>query len=166
MIQENLVKVGMADLCVTGDANGILKTVGLGSCVGLTLYDNESKVAGMVHVMLPSSEIAREGDVNLAKYADTSIPELIRRMTISGASTDRIVAKMAGGAQMFLFSGSNDSTMRIGPRNVGSCKEILKKFSIPLLAEDTGGNYGRTIEFYCSTGKLLIRTAQHGTKEV
>ncbi|HEY0826975.1 MAG TPA: chemotaxis protein CheD [Bacilli bacterium] len=166
MIQDILVKVGMADLNVMADAGGILKTVGLGSCVGLTLYDNESKIAGMVHVMLPSSEIAREGDINLAKYADTSIPELIRRMALSGASTTRIVAKMAGGAQMFSFSGSNDSSMRIGPRNVESCKEMLKKFSIPLLAEDTGGNYGRTIEFYCSTGMLLIRTAQHGNKEV
>ncbi len=166
MIQESFVKVGMADLNVTTDSNGILKTVGLGSCVGLTLYDDERRVAGMVHVMLPSSEIAREGDVNLAKYADTSIPELIRRMTLFGASTHRIVAKMAGGAQMFSFSGLNDSTMRIGPRNVDSCKEMLKKFSIPLLAEDTGGNYGRTIEFYCSTGMLLIRTAQYGNKEV
>ena len=166
MIQENLVKVSMADLNVVADINGVLKTVGLGSCVGLTLYDEESKVAGMVHIMLPSSEIAREGEFNIAKYADTSIPELVRRMILSGASADRIVAKLAGGAQMFSFTGSNDSTMRIGPRNVDSCKEVLKRFSIPIKAEDTGGNFGRTIEFYCSTGMLLVRTAQNGVKEI
>lgn len=164
MIQDNLIKVGMADLNVALKT-GVLKTTGLGSCVGLTLYDSRAKVAGMAHVMLPSSDIAREGQINIHKYADTAIPELIRRMTELGAIVSRLEAKMAGGAQMFAFGGMND-TMRIGPRNVESCKAKLEEYSIPLLAEDTGGNYGRTIEFNCETGLLVIRSVQHGTKEV
>lgn len=164
MTLENLVKVNMADLNVLATA-GVLKTTGLGSCVGLTLFDPKSKVAGMAHVMLPSSEIAREGQMNLAKYADTAIPELVDRMVKLGADIRRMGAKMAGGAQMFAFVGNNES-MRIGPRNVESCKEMLLHYSIPLLAEDTGGNYGRTIELDSTTGKLLIRSVQLGTKEV
>jgi chemotaxis protein CheD len=74
-------------------------------------------------------------------------------------------AKMAGGAQMFMFSGNSD-TMRIGLRNVESCREVLKCHSIPIIAEDTGANYGRTIEFDCETGKLVIRSVQHGVKEL
>jgi chemotaxis protein CheD len=164
MIQDAFIKVGMADLNVVRDT-GVLKTTGLGSCVGLTLYDARVKVAGMVHVMLPNSDIAKEGKLNVAKYADTAVPELIDRMQRLGAVVARMVAKMAGGAQMFSFS-SNQDTMRIGPRNVESCKEQLKKFGITLQAEDTGGNYGRTIELDCETGILVIRSVHHGVKEL
>jgi chemotaxis protein CheD len=164
MNHDNLIKVGMADLNVAYPS-GILKTTGLGSCVGLTLYDARTKVAGMAHVMLPSSEIAKEGALNIAKYADTAVPELIARMQKLGAVLGRIEAKMAGGAQMFAFAANHD-TMRIGPRNVESCKEQLKKFGIPIKGEDTGGNYGRTIEFDCGNGVLIIRSVQHGVKEL
>lgn len=161
---QNLVKVGMADLNVVGNS-GILRTTGLGSCVGLTLYDPQVKVAGMAHVMLPTSDIARESQINIAKYADTALPALVDRLVDLGASKRRLVAKMAGGAQMFAFAGSGD-TMRIGPRNVESCKEMLKKLGISLFAEDTGANYGRTIEISSETGILTIRSVQKGVKEL
>ncbi|MBC8079424.1 MAG: chemotaxis protein CheD [Gorillibacterium sp.] len=162
MTEQVLIKVGMADLNVASK-EGILKTIGLGSCVGLTLYDPVFKIAGMAHVMLPSSEIAKEGPLNRAKYADTAIPELILQMVQLGAAVSRMQSKMAGGAQMFAFSTAKD-TMRIGPRNTESCKEMLKKLGIPLLGEDTGGSYGRTIEIDCSTGNLSITSIQMGSK--
>lgn len=164
MIQDQLVKVGMADLNVAAGA-GILKTTGLGSCVGVTLYDPLVKVAGMAHVMLPSSVIAKEGNLNIAKYADTAIPELIRQMNRLGAVNSRLVAKLAGGAQMFAFHTTSD-TMRIGPRNVESCKAQLVRLSIPVVAEDTGGSVGRTIELYAESGILVLRTVQQGVKEL
>ncbi|XEC97133.1 chemotaxis protein CheD [Paenibacillus tarimensis] len=164
MMQQNLVKVGMADLNVASDG-AIIKTTGLGSCVGLTLFDPRTKVAGMAHIMLPTSSIARESKLNAAKYADTAVPELIRLLVSFGAAKQRLIAKLAGGAQMFAFSGQSD-TMRIGPRNVDSCKKLLADYSIPILAEDTGGNYGRTIELECSTGMLFIRSVQYGVKEL
>ncbi len=165
MIEDkSIIKVGMADLNVTSNPNSI-RTTGLGSCVGLTLYDPHLKLAGMAHVMLPSSDIAREGQLNIAKYADTALPELFERMLKLGAERRRLVAKMAGGAQMFAFAGSGD-TMRIGPRNVESCKEMLVDLGIPLLAEDTGGSYSRTIELDCETGVLNIRSVQKGVKEL
>lgn len=161
---QNLVKVGMADLNVVGNS-GILRTTGLGSCVGLTLYDPQVKVAGMAHVMLPSSDIARESQINVAKYADTALPILVDKLLELGAAKRRLIAKMAGGAQMFAFAGSGD-TMRIGPRNVESCKEMLNKLGISLMAEDTGANYGRTIEINSDTGILTIRSVQKGVKEL
>ncbi|WP_090735500.1 chemotaxis protein CheD [Paenibacillus sp. Mc5Re-14] len=165
MIEDkSIIKVGMADLNVTSNPNSI-RTTGLGSCVGLTLYDPHLKLAGMAHVMLPSSDIAREGQLNIAKYADTALPELLERMLKRGAERRRLIAKMAGGAQMFAFAGSGD-TMRIGPRNVESCKEMLVDLGIPLIAEDTGGNYGRTIELNSETGVLNIRSVQKGVKEL
>ncbi|OGX68576.1 MAG: chemotaxis protein CheD [Paenibacillus sp. RIFOXYA1_FULL_44_5] len=161
---ENLVKIGIADLNVVA-GSGVLRTSGLGSCVGVSLYDSNSQIAGMAHIMLPSSEIARGGALNLAKYADTAIPELVEQMSKLGASNKRLTAKMAGGAQMFAYCANSD-TMRIGARNVEATKNQLNKLSIPILAEDTGGNFGRTIEFYCESGVLLVRSVQQGDKEL
>lgn len=162
--EQHIVKVGMADLNVIR-GQGLIRTTGLGSCVGVTLFDPMLKVAGLAHVMLPSSDIAREGALNLAKYADTALPELVRRLSELGVTKSRLIAKMAGGSQMFTFAGKGDS-MRIGPRNVESCKVMLNELGIPLVAEDTGGNYGRTIELDCETGILFIRSVQMGIKEL
>lgn len=165
MIDEQyIVKVGMAELGIIQN-QGLIRTTGLGSCVGLTLHDPQLRLAGMVHVMLPSSDIAREGALNKAKYADTGIPALYEKLLEAGASPKRIIAKMAGGSQMFSFAGSGD-TMRIGPRNVESCKTSLEDLKIPLIAEDTGGNFGRTIELDCDSGILFIRSVQKGIKEL
>lgn len=165
MIEEQIiVKVGMADMNVVRDS-GVIRTLGLGSCVGLTLYDPQQKLAGMAHIMLPSSEIAREGQLNIAKYADTAVPALLDKLKALGASPARIVAKMAGGSQMFALAGTGD-TMRIGPRNVESCKMLLMDLHIPLVAEDTGGNHGRTIELNSSNGVLSVRSVLMGVKEM
>ncbi|MFD2333215.1 chemotaxis protein CheD [Cohnella sp. GCM10020058] len=159
-----IVKIGMADLNVASGGDS-LKTTGLGSCVGLTLHDANLGIAGMAHIMLPSSDIAREGQINIAKYADTAVPELLSRLKAGGANMRRLVAKLAGGAQMFAFASGNDS-MRIGPRNVESTKLALASFDIPVIAEDTGGNFGRTIEFSSASGILTIRSVQNGVKEI
>jgi chemotaxis protein CheD len=164
MVEGTLIKVGMADLNIA-EGGVVLKTTGLGSCVGLTLFDPHLRLGGMAHIMLPSSDIAREGQLNIAKYADTAVPELLQRLIDKGAIKGRLIAKMAGGAQMFAFMGGTD-TMRIGPRNVEATKQALEYFLIPLFAEDTGGNYGRTVELDSQTGIFSIRSVQFGVKEI
>lgn len=159
----NMIKVGMADWKIASSGD-VLRTTGLGSCVGLTLYDGAARIAGMAHIMLPFSEIAREERFNRAKYADTALPDMLEALIAAGASRGRLVAKLAGGAQMFTFAGQD--TMRIGPRNVETCKMMLESLHIPLVAEDTGANYGRTIELDSATGILTIRSIQYGTKEL
>lgn len=164
MTNDTLIRVGMAELQATSGRNDIIRTTGLGSCVGLTFYDKVAGVSGMAHIMLPDSGIAREQPFNQAKYADTAIPELIRQMEAKGAAKSRLVAKMAGGAQMFAFAASDN--MRIGHRNVETVKQLLQDYRIPLAAEDTGHNYGRTIEFHCATGVLVVRSVQQGVKQL
>lgn len=159
----DLIKVGMADLNCTRSP-GILTTLGLGSCVGVCLYDTSTKISGMVHVMLPSSQQIKNNS-NVAKFADTGIVKLLEDMQKLGATKHRIVSKIAGGAQMFNFNDSSD-IMRIGSRNVVATKEVLQSLNIPIIAEDTGGNYGRTIELYSETGILLIKTIGFGTKQI
>ncbi|HWI54978.1 MAG TPA: chemotaxis protein CheD [Desulfobacteria bacterium] len=157
-----IIKVGMADLNIA-KAPDILQTCGLGSCVGICLWDSIAKMAGMAHIMLPSSSIGKMG--NDAKFADTAIPFLIDKMKKSGADVNRLVAKIAGGSQMFSFSNSSD-VMKIGERNTEAVKLYLKNARIRLLAEDTGGSYGRTIEFHSDTGSLYIRTVSLGEKYI
>ncbi len=150
-----MIKVGMADLniCASPDA---ITTLGLGSCVGIVLYDPVAKIAGMVHIMLPDSTKILNNE-NKAKFADTGIDLLIKRMMEFGADRRLFIAKIAGGAQMFAFSNNSDM-MRIGERNVEATKLKLQSLGIPIKAEDTGANYGRTIEFYPENGVLLIKS--------
>lgn len=150
-----IIKVGMADLNVCSPPD-VLTTLGLGSCVGVVLYDPMIKVAGLAHIMLPDSTKIKNNS-NIAKFADTGILKLIEDMARIGARKKNLVAKLAGGAQMFSFKASSD-LMRIGERNVQSCISILNSLKIRIVAQDTGENYGRTIEFYPETGELRIKT--------
>lgn len=160
---STMIKVGMADLKVV-EFPDALTTLGLGSCVGICLYDASSRVTGMAHIMLPSSKAIRKNE-NVAKFADTAIVELIRQMEAKGAKKSRISAKIAGGAQMFSFSSANE-TMKIGERNAEAVRTILREMGIPLKSDETGGNFGRTIEFFSENGKLIIKTAGKGIKEI
>lgn len=151
---SEIVKVGMADLNICKAPN-IITTLGLGSCIGLALYDPVSKVGGLVHYMLPDSTQMRN-NVNIAKFADTGIDELLRRVLRAGAGRNRLVAKMAGGAKMFQVSGVSNVS-NIGERNAMAARIKLKQLGIRLMAEDTGLNYGRTVELHCQTGEFYVK---------
>ena len=144
----------MADLNVCVAPNGIT-TLGLGSCVGIALRDPVTKIGGLAHIMLPDSTTIRN-NTNIPKFADTGIEELVKQVVAKGASRARLVAKIAGGAQMFAFQTKSDM-VRIGERNVEASKKKLRELKIPILAEDTGKNYGRTVIFYPETGDFIIR---------
>lgn len=160
---DNLVRVGMADYKIA-TAPKILTTLGLGSCVGISLYDSKRKIAGMAHIMLPdSTEFANKA--NPAKYADLGIDLMIKDMITMGAVKRDLTAKIAGGAQMFAFS-NNNAMLRVGQNNVEATKRVLQRNSIPIIAEETGENFGRTIEFYTETGELLIKAVGKPNKIV
>lgn len=160
---DNVIRVGMADLQASRHPC-VITTLGLGSCVGIALYDPGRRIAGLAHIMLPSSQQARNSSY-IAKFADTAIVKLVDDMVRLGALKTQIVAKLAGGAQMFSFSDASEM-MRIGSRNVAASKEVLESLRIPVIAEDTGGNYGRTIEINSENGKLMIKTIGYGLKEI
>ncbi|WP_018660085.1 chemotaxis protein CheD [Heyndrickxia acidiproducens] len=161
----NIVKVGIAEMKIVSPPR-IIRTTGLGSCVGVILYDSMAKIAGLAHIMLPSSHIARDPEqMNKAKFANTAIKELIAQLCLAGCHPGRLKAKMAGGAEMFSFSSMNDA-MRIGPRNIDAVIKELKDNKIELVAKDTGGKSGRTIEFNPLTGILTVKTVNRGCKEI
>ncbi len=153
---SEIIKVGMADLKTCVSPNGVT-TLGLGSCVGIAIRDPQTKIGGLAHIMLPDSTAMRNGHLNVAKFADTGIVELVRQMEKLGALRMRMVAKIAGGATMFPFNGSGVNVGQVGDRNVEATKAKLRELKIPILAEDTGKNYGRTVIFYPETGDYVIR---------
>lgn len=149
------IKVGMADLNICKSPD-MITTLGLGSCIGIALYDPVTKIGGLAHIMLPDSTQMRN-NTNIAKFADTGIEELVKRMIAAGANKSRLVAKIACGAKMFEVSGLS-AIGNVGERNAQASKEKLKQLGIPLKAEDTGLNYGRTVELYTETGEFHIKS--------
>ena len=151
---SEVIKVGMADLkvCVSPDK---VTTLGLGSCVGIAIRDPQTGIGGLAHIMLPDSTQIKENS-NIAKFADTGIEELVRCIVNAGGARSRLVAKIAGGAQMFAFQNKSNLA-RVGERNVEATKAKLKELGIPILAQDTGENYGRTVVFSPENGEFVIR---------
>lgn len=156
----NQVKVGISDLNVVR-APDTLVTYALGSCVGICLYDANAKIAGLSHIMLPSSKEMANMKQEIYKYADTAIVALLQKMQSMGARPIYLKAKIAGGAQMF-NGNSNSSLSRIGQRNVAAVKAELARLRIPIIAEDTGKNYGRTLYLDASDGSMRIKSVNRG----
>ena len=156
------IVVDISDLKV-GKSPDILVTYALGSCVGICLYDKMAGVAGLSHIMLPDSTAIKDGHKSSMKFADTAIPMLIDNMKKYGANQRNITAKIAGGALMF---ATNSQKFNIGERNVISVKKVLHDLKIPIIAQDTGLDYGRTVFFHASTGKLQVKSAVKGIIEI
>lgn len=158
-----LIKVGMADYKVGRNPDSLI-SYGLGSCVGIALYDPITKIGGLAHIMLPDSKQARSAE-NPAKFADTALPLMLEEMMKLGAAKSRMTAKIAGGAQMFTFANATD-IMRVGERNAEAVRAVLQGLDIRIVADDTGGNYGRTVELKLESGKYRVKTINQGEKEL
>lgn len=158
-----MIKVGMADLNIY-KAPDAITTLGLGSCIGIAIYDPVTKIGGLAHIMLPDSTQIKN-NTNIAKFADTGIEELVKRMIVAGANRRRMVAKIAGGAKMF-ETNVTSSVGNVGERNALASKAKLKQLGIRLVAQDTGLNYGRTVELHCETGDFLIKSVGKPVKTI
>jgi chemotaxis protein CheD len=159
---SGLIKVGISDYA-RSRAPDIIVTYALGSCVGICLYDNVRKIGGLSHIMLPDSGMASRVETNRMKFADTALEDIARELVGLGAG--RLTAKIAGGAQMFAVSAMG-AMGDIGGRNVRAVKATLARLKIPIIAEDTGRNYGRTVYFDLSTGIMKVQSIGKSTHEL
>jgi chemotaxis protein CheD len=161
-VKEMRVKV--ADYAV-GTSDKALVTIGLGSCVAIALYDRDMRIGGLAHILLPSPSMSRETS-NPAKFPETIVPVMIAEMRKLGSSDSaRISAKIVGGASMFgqLVTGSG---MNIGERNIASTRLTLAALGIPVVAEDTGLDYGRSVYFHLDDGRLDVRSLKKGDRVI
>ncbi|MGI6649848.1 MAG: chemotaxis protein CheD [Bacillota bacterium] len=149
------IKVGIAEWRVAKSPKKVV-TLGLGSCVGVTLYDRLTKIGGLAHIMLPNSE-QFPNTSNAAKFADLALPLMLEEMLKLGINRLGLVAKLVGGAQMFSYNSKRNDILNIGARNIASCRAVLSKLNIKIIAGNTGGNYGRTMIFDTENGDVYIR---------
>ena len=159
---RNEIEVCMGEGFVTSTPR-VISSTGIGSCVVITLYDPQKQIGGLAHIMLPDS-IGINGRRPPYHCADTAINTLLKRLQIKGAVLDNLVAKMIGGARM--FAGSNSSSPGIGKQNITSVRQILNREKLPLVGEDTGGGYGRSVEFDLDSGKVIVRAVGREGREL
>lgn len=160
---EESIAVGLGEMQVSTDPSVVLTCLGLGSCIGLSAYDARANVAGMIHIVLPSSN-GREEKPS-AKYADTAIPLLIEEMVKHGALKRRIAIKMVGGAQMSNAPGAS-ALFKTGEKNAEATKAALSAEGLRVAAADIGGSHGRTFRLYVETGNTTVASAGSGAKEI
>ncbi|MDR0821265.1 MAG: chemotaxis protein CheD [Oscillospiraceae bacterium] len=153
--------IGISDWKI-GVAGDVLVTYALGSCVGICMYDKIHKIGGLSHIMLPdSNSIADISGLNRMKFADTAIPDMYQKLVQQGASN--MTCKIAGGALMFATSSDK---FNIGERNVVAVRAALSKLRVPIIASDTGLNFGRTVFFYPENGVVEVKSTTQGTKQL
>lgn len=157
MTQTHVVGISDYQVAKTTD---VLVTYALGSCVGICLFDSGMQIGGLAHIMLPSSRQSNRSE-EIRKFADTAIPAMLERVVAIGGRRRLIQAKIAGGAQMFATAGDS-CIANIGQRNIVAVKDCLKMLHIPIVAEDIGKNYGRTVLFYPETCLMVVRSASRG----
>jgi len=158
-VKETVVKVAE---WAAERGEGVLVTLGLGSCVAIMLYDAESRAGAMAHVLLPSISLARDTS-NRAKFPETAVPLLIERLKALGADPRRLSAKLAGGASMF-SQLATPGTIQMGERNVLAARSALRGAGIPIVREAVGGERGRSVRFHLKDGRVEIRSV--GTNEL
>jgi chemotaxis protein CheD len=159
-LDQNDIRVKVADLAVASD--GTISTIGLGSCVAIVLHDAKAQVGGMAHVLLPSEAMSRD-KTNPAKFPATAVPLLIAEMRKLGASLDRTRAKIVGAASMFgnLMPAGG---INLGERNVTAARAVLAEVGVPIIAEDTGSDYGRSVFLYVLSGRVEVRSLRKGSR--
>jgi len=157
--------VGIGDFLVCRDENAHIKTMALGSCVAVNMYDYKNKIGGMAHIALPDSKVNLEHAIKKPGYfADTGIRALIKKMKDMGSTFDhsKIIVKLAGGASIL----DGDQIFNIGARNIEAVKSILREQGFKIFSQDTGKNISRTVTLQLDTGTLLISCPGRGQWEI
>jgi chemotaxis protein CheD len=152
---QDSVAVGLGECKISRNVEEVLVAYGLGSCVGIGMYDPQLRLAGLLHAVLPTSPngVAERS----AKYVTSGIEILLEEMIKAGAIPSRIIVRMAGGANMLTAPGFS-KTFNIGTRNVEAAHEVLQRLRLRLVSEEVGGTIGRTVRFYVCDGRMTIRT--------
>lgn len=153
-------RVRVADHAV-GGAGDTLSTVGLGSCVAIMLHAPRAQVGAMAHVLLPSESLAR-GVQPPAKFASAAVPLLLKDLKAKGVA-EPLMAKIVGGAAMFA-SLLKTGGVNMGERNIEAVRIALQLANIPIVGEDVGGDFGRSVYFTPADGQVLVRSLRGGDR--
>lgn len=160
---DKIITVGLGELAVSQDPQEILVAYGLGSCVGIGMYDQRLHLAGLLHALLPVHPMGNNDEHS--RYVDTGIKVMISELTKKGADRLHLVVRMAGGANMLVAPGFTGS-FNIGTRNVEAAFTTLNDLRMTLSGKEVGGTTGRTVKFYVKDGRMTIRSIGNQEREV
>jgi chemotaxis protein CheD len=161
--ERGSIVIGMGEVVVTSSPGTVLTCIGLGSCIAVCAYDKVAKLGGMIHIVLPQHH--NENPQEYSKYADTGVPLMLAKMIQNGANKDRMIVKIAGGAQMTVSPGLKD-TFKTGEKNLVHILAALEKVNVGLSAADVGGNLGRTVKMHIATGLVTVKTVNGIEREI
>lgn len=141
--------------------SGLLACSALGSCVGVCLWDHQTRIAGLIHILLPAGKGAL-AEKSPAKYADSGIELLVKKMERRGANPKRLTAKLVGGACLYA-NEKPVSSLDIGERNIEAARATLSRLRIPILAEHVGGVLGRSLRLDAESFQVQVTELSGGT---
>jgi chemotaxis protein CheD len=157
----SLVVVGISELQTSRDPSDVLITYSLGSCIGVTAYDPVTRIGGMIHYMLPLSQISPDkAAMRPAMFADTGVPAMLAELLNMGAAKNRLIIKAVGGAQLM----DQHKLFNIGERNFLILRKILWKNNMLIKASDVGGMKSRTLRLELDTGRVTVKSSQGETE--
>lgn len=146
--------VGIADCAASANADELLATYALGSCVAVVMHDPVAVVGGLLHFLLPECSIVTvRGRENPFVYADTGVPELVKRCLHLGADRRRLIVHAAGGANLVDDRGVFD----IGRKNQAGLREAVRKAGLKIRCESIGGHVWRFVSLNIGTGKVSVK---------
>ncbi len=157
------ITVGLGELKFSNNPEDVLVAYGLGSCLGIGMFDPKKGFAGLLHAVLPEPPDGRV-DQN-TKYVNSGIKTLYKEFCDAGANPRNLILRMAGGANMLTAPGFTQS-FNIGTRNIDSAYATLSGLNLAISSEEVGGTSGRTVRFYVRDGRMTIRTIGNNEREV
>lgn len=160
---DNSHAVGLGEIKISSDPNDVLVAYGLGSCVGISMYDPLTRIGALLHAVLPQK--LNDTDARNPKFVDGGVASMLEKLDNLGVARNRLVVRMAGGATMLNVPGMKQ-TLNIGERNVAAARQVLATHNLKLLAEDVGGNTGRTVRLHVGDGRTTVRAIGNPEREL
>jgi len=157
------ITVGVGDLAVSNQSGVEIVTHSLGSCIGVIIFDRIVKVGGLLHLMLPESNLNPErARRQPAVFADSGLPALFKAAYALGAKKGRMRVVVVGGGQVMDQSGH----FNIGERNYAAVRKIFWRNNVLVDAEDVGGNVNRTVGLQIDSGRIWLKINSGEVREI
>lgn len=160
------INVGLGEHAISSSAEDVLVAYGLGSCLGISMIDPVLRISGLLHAVLPEPANGNNRlDANPHKYVDSGIEALLNGLIKEGASRNKLIIRLAGGANMLLAANMTHS-FDIGTRNIVSARATLQRLKLSIAAEAVGGHSGRTVRVYVGNSRVTVKVIGDTEKEL
>ena len=125
----------------------LLITTTLGSCIAACLWDDERRIGGVNHFMLPT------GSDDSGRYGGFAMDLLIDELLRGGASRQRLRAKIFGGGAVV----AGMRLINVGELNTRFVIDYLQAEHIPIISRDVLAMCPRKLCFMPTSGHAMVK---------